>query len=137
MHINFSGYLVISLFLFAVWTFNFFLFDRQTYLIFTPGQVRARVEIGGGETVYDTTGMTVQKQRGDLFRHLILGFGSGDLVVRPARGDRNRRPQRPSRRLGREADRNDDQGKDGRRAEVNNAPRRRLRLSVRVVASVR
>lgn len=86
VHINFTGYLLISGILFAVWAFNFFLFDRQMYLIFTPGQVRARVEIGGGETVYDATGMTVQKKRGDLFRHLILGFGSGDLIVRPVGG---------------------------------------------------
>jgi hypothetical protein len=26
--------------------------------------------------------MTVQKQRSDLFRHWILGLGSGDLIVR-------------------------------------------------------
>jgi hypothetical protein len=45
--------------------------------------VRMRREIGGGETVYDTSGMVVQKQRSDLFRHWILGFGSGDLIVRP------------------------------------------------------
>ena len=70
--------------LFAAWLINFFLFDRQTYMIFAPGQVRARLTIGGGETVYGTTGMSVQKQRGDLFRHWILGFGSGDLIVRPA-----------------------------------------------------
>jgi hypothetical protein len=69
--------------LFVVWFVNFFVFDRQTYMIFTPGQVRVRLEIGGGETVYDTTGMVVQKERGDLFRHWILGFGSGDLLVRP------------------------------------------------------
>jgi hypothetical protein len=31
--------------------------------------------------VYDTVGMTVQKQRSDLFRHWILGLGSGDLLV--------------------------------------------------------
>ena len=92
MYINFAGYLVISLFLFAVWAFNLFLFDRQTYLIFTPGQVRARVAVGGAETVYDTTGMTVQKQRSDLFRHWILGFGSGDLVVRPARAPKSTSP---------------------------------------------
>jgi hypothetical protein len=28
--------------------------------------------------------MTVQKQRSDLFRHWILGLGSGDLIVRTA-----------------------------------------------------
>jgi len=39
-------------------------------------------EIGDAETAYDTTGMTVQKQRSDLFRHWILGLGSGDLIVK-------------------------------------------------------
>ena len=58
--------------------FVFALFDRQTFMIFTPGQVRVRQEIGGEETVYDTTGITFQKQRSDLFRHWILGLGSGD-----------------------------------------------------------
>ena len=51
-------------------------------MIFTPGQVRVHLEIGGGETAYDTMGMTIQKQRDDLFRHWILGLGSGDLIVR-------------------------------------------------------
>ena len=27
-------------------------------------------------------GMAIQKQRDDLFRHWILGLGSGDLIVR-------------------------------------------------------
>jgi hypothetical protein len=70
--------------LFILWFFNFFIMDRQTYMIFTPGQVRVRLEIGGGETVYDTAGMVFFKQRSDLFRHWVLGFGSGDLVIRPA-----------------------------------------------------
>jgi hypothetical protein len=84
IYINLGGYLTIAAVLFVVWFINFFIFDRQTYMIFTPGQVRVRLEIGEGETVYDTTGMVFQKQRGDLFRHWILGFGSGDLIVRPA-----------------------------------------------------
>ena len=84
IYINLGGYLTISLILFALWAVNFFIFDRQTYMIFTPGQVRVRLEIGGGEIVYDTAGMVFHKQRSDLFRHWVLGFGSGDLVVRPA-----------------------------------------------------
>jgi hypothetical protein len=82
--INLGGYFTISLILFVFWFLTFFVFDRQTYMIFTPGQVRVRLEIGGGETVYDTMGMVVQKERSDLFRHWVLGFGSGDLVIRPA-----------------------------------------------------
>jgi hypothetical protein len=58
------------------------LFDKQIYMVFTPGQLRVRLEIGEAETAYDTTGMTIQKQRSDLFRHWILGLGSGDLIVK-------------------------------------------------------
>jgi hypothetical protein len=81
IHINLAGYLVISTVLFVIWLITMLLFDQQIYMIFTPGQVRVRLEIGEGETAYDTTGMTVQKQRSDLFRHWVLGLGSGDLIV--------------------------------------------------------
>ena len=81
--INMGGYLLISIVLFTLWLVNFIFFDRQTYMIFTPGQLRVRLEIGGEETVYDTAGMVVMKQRQDIFRHWILGFGSGDLIIKP------------------------------------------------------
>ena len=81
--INMGAYLLISIVLFTLWIINFVFLDRQTYMIFTPGQVRVRTEIGGEETSYDVTGMVVQKQRADLFRHWILGFGSGDLIIKP------------------------------------------------------
>jgi len=84
IRINLGGYVVISSVLFALWLVVFIFFDRQIYMIFTPGQLRVRQEIGGAETAYDTTGMTIQKQRSDLFRHWILGLGSGDLIVRTA-----------------------------------------------------
>jgi hypothetical protein len=80
IHINTAGYLFISLVLFAVWLVTFLFFDQQVYMIFTPGQVKVCTEIGGGEKAFDTTGMTTEKQRSDLFRHWILGLGSGDLV---------------------------------------------------------
>jgi hypothetical protein len=86
IYINLGGYLTIGLALFGLWLVNFFFFDRQIYMIFTPGQVRMRLEMGGGETCYDTTGMVFHKQRSDLFRHWVLGFGSGDIVLRPAGG---------------------------------------------------
>jgi hypothetical protein len=86
IHINMAGYLFIALTLFGIWLVTLLFFDKQTYLIFTPGQLRVRQEIGGGETAYDTTGMVFQKRRSDMFRHWILGFGSGDLVIRPGAG---------------------------------------------------
>ena len=41
-----------------------------------------RLEIGGGEMIYGTAGMVVEKQRSDIFRHWVLGFGSGDVILR-------------------------------------------------------
>jgi len=82
IRINLGGYMFLSTVLLIIWLVVFFFFDKQVYMIFTPGQLRVRLEIGEGETAYDTMGMTVQKQRSDLFRHWILGLGSGDLVVK-------------------------------------------------------
>jgi hypothetical protein len=45
--------------------------------------VAAEQDIGGGVKNYPTFAMSVTKQRSDLFRHLILGFASGDLIVQP------------------------------------------------------
>ena len=81
IHINAGGYLFISLVLLALWLVTFLFFDRTMYMIFTPGQLKVCNEVGGGEKAYDTSGMTVEKQRSDLFRHWILGLGSGDLIV--------------------------------------------------------
>jgi hypothetical protein len=81
IHINAAGYLLISAALLVIWLLVFFLFDPQIYMLFTPGQLRVHQSIGGGEVVYDTAGMSIQKQRNDLFRHGILGLGSGDLIV--------------------------------------------------------
>jgi hypothetical protein len=81
IRINAAGYFFVSTILFAIWLITFLFFDQQMYIIFTPGQLKVRTEIGGGEKAYDTAGMTVEKQRSDLFRHWILGLGSGDLLV--------------------------------------------------------
>lgn len=84
IRISLGGYVVISSVLLALWLVIFIFFDKQIYMVFSPGQFRVRLEIGDAETAYDTAGMTIQKQRSDLFRHWILGLGSGDLIVRTA-----------------------------------------------------
>jgi hypothetical protein len=84
IRINMAGYLVISTVLFVLWLLVFFFFDRQMYMVFDHGQLRVCLAIGDGETSYDTTGMTTMKQRSDLFRHWVLGLGSGDLIVKTA-----------------------------------------------------
>jgi hypothetical protein len=84
--IGFAGFLTIGLCLLAIWLFSVFIFDRQTYILFTPGQMKVCEEIGAGEKVYDTAGMQLEKHRDDLFRHWVLGLGSGDMTVRTQAG---------------------------------------------------
>jgi hypothetical protein len=82
IRINTGGYFFISGVLFLVWLLTFFFFDKQIYMVFTPGQLKVCTEIGGGEKVWPAFGTTLEKQRSDLFRHWILGLGSGDLIVK-------------------------------------------------------
>ena len=82
IRINAGGDLFIACGLFVIWLFTILIFDRQIYIEFEPGQFKVCTEIGGGEKAYDTIGMTLERQRSDLFRHMILGLGSGDLIVR-------------------------------------------------------
>jgi hypothetical protein len=81
IHMTAFSYLFISLFLLVLWLLSLLVFDRMVYMIFTRGQLRVRLAIGSGETVFDTRGMVVQRHRDALFRHWLLGFGSGDLTV--------------------------------------------------------
>jgi hypothetical protein len=89
IRINMGGYFFISLGLLGLWTFAFFFFDKQVYIVFTPGAMKVCMEIGAGEKQYDTFGMTIEREKSDLFRHYILGLGSGDLVVRTSGADRH------------------------------------------------
>jgi len=82
IRINMGGYLTISIALFTAWLITLLFFDRQVYMVFQPGQFKVCTEIGGGEKVYDTMGLTMERQRSDIFRHLLIGLGSGDLIVR-------------------------------------------------------
>ncbi|MFO0843614.1 MAG: hypothetical protein U0797_14665 [Gemmataceae bacterium] len=82
IRINAGGYVFLGLVLFAIWLVTLLFFDRQVYVIFSPRQFKVRTEIGGGEKVMDTIGLKLEKQKGDLFRHYILGLGSGDLIVK-------------------------------------------------------
>jgi hypothetical protein len=82
IHMNLAFYLFIGLCVFVLWAVAVFVFDRRTYIIFTPGQIRVCEHIGDSVQTFPTTGVSLEKLRDDIFRHYILGFGSGDLVVR-------------------------------------------------------
>jgi len=81
IRINVGGYCFISAVLLIMWILAVFVFDRRMYMAITSGQVRVCTAIGTGETVYDTAGLTFQKRQDDLFRHWIIGLGSGDLIL--------------------------------------------------------
>jgi len=82
IRINAGGYLFIATLLFIAWFVTITFFDKNIYIVFTSRAFKVCTEIGGGEKVYDTIGMSLERQRSDLFRHYILGLGSGDLIVK-------------------------------------------------------
>jgi hypothetical protein len=82
IRINAGGYFFISGVLFLMWIIALWIFDPRIYMTFSPGQFKVCTEIGGGEKVFPAEGMALEKQRSDLFRHWVLGMGSGDLIVK-------------------------------------------------------
>ncbi len=82
VRMNAGGYLALAVPLFLLWLGVTFVYDHYTYLVITRGQVRIRKEIGEGEVAVDTSGLLFEKKRDDLFRHWLLGLGSGDLRVK-------------------------------------------------------
>jgi hypothetical protein len=84
VYINAFGYMAIAVPLLVLWLVVVLYFDRQVYMVYSPGQLRVCQEIGDAEAAYDTLGMVVTKRRSALFRHWLLGFGSGDLAVKTA-----------------------------------------------------
>jgi hypothetical protein len=82
IRMNAEGYLAIAVPLLLIWLFTVFVYDHYTYIIVTQGQVRIRQAIGDGEIAVDSSGLLLDKKRNDLFRHWLLGLGSGDLHIK-------------------------------------------------------
>jgi hypothetical protein len=78
---NMGFYVFFSTLVFLVWAFATFVYDRMEYWRVRPGQITYERVIGGAEKSYDTRGMVFEKHREDLFRHWILGLGSGDIQI--------------------------------------------------------
>jgi len=76
---NLGFYVLFSTAIFAVWASSVLFFDRFTYWEFRPGQMIYKSVLGDGEQSFDTHGMVVEKKQDDLFRHYILGLGTGDI----------------------------------------------------------
>jgi hypothetical protein len=84
IRINAGGYFFISTVLLIIWLLAFQVFDRRTYMIFSPRQITVCLALGNAEMSFEPTGAVINKAPSDLFRHWILGGGSGDLEVRTA-----------------------------------------------------
>ncbi len=81
VHINMAGYLFIATAVFILWAVSVFVFDQRTYMVVEPGQIRLCEHVGASIRNLDATGLEFEKQRDDLFRHWLLGFFSGDLII--------------------------------------------------------
>ncbi len=81
VHMNLGFYVFFSVLVFVMWAISVFIYDRLTYYVIRPGQIVSDQVIGGAQKSHDTHGMVFEKIRQDLFRHWILGLGSGDLRI--------------------------------------------------------
>lgn len=84
VYANGGFYLVISTLVLALWLFTVLVLDRFAYWIISPGMLIYHQVIGDADKSYDTGGMIVEQRQQDLFRHRILGFGSGDIRISTA-----------------------------------------------------
>ena len=84
MYMNLGFYVFFSTAILIVWALAVFVFDRMDSWTIRPGQVVHNMALGGGSRTFDTMGMSVYKLRSDLFRHWILGLGSGDIHLAPS-----------------------------------------------------
>jgi hypothetical protein len=81
VRINMGGYLFLSTALFIIWVVTVCIFDHRRYVAVSAGQVRVCQAIGMGEQAIDATNLTFEKRQDDLFRHWVVGLGSGDLLI--------------------------------------------------------
>ena len=66
----------------AIWLVTVFFIDHLSFWRFRPGQVTHEYLGGVVDKSYDTDNMILLKRQDDLFRHWIIGFGSGDLTCK-------------------------------------------------------
>ena len=88
IHLTMGAYFWFSSLMLLAWAVTVFGLDRLTYWEVTPGQLTQKFIFGAGSKSFNTQGMVLEKHRDDLFRHWLLGLGSGDLMIRTAGASR-------------------------------------------------
>jgi hypothetical protein len=81
VHITAAGYLGMAIPFFLIWLAVLLLYDRMNYATFGRGQFTIHHTFGVAATTYEVQRLSLEKKRDDLFRHWLLGMGSGDLVI--------------------------------------------------------
>ena len=79
IYMNRGFYLFSSIVLCVIWLFTVFVIDHLSFWRFRPGQITHEYLGGIVDKSYDTDNMILAKRQDDLFRHWIIGLGSGDL----------------------------------------------------------
>lgn len=79
--LNLGAYFWFSTLMLAAWLASVFVLDRTSYWEIKPGQLTFHALFGSGSKSYNTQGMALDKHRDDLFRHWLIGLGSGDLEI--------------------------------------------------------
>ncbi len=86
IHLNQGAYFWFATLMCLVWTLTTFVFDRMSYWRVRPGQMTHEFVLGASSRSYDTENMSFEKRRDDVFRHWLLGLGSGDLIINAFNG---------------------------------------------------
>jgi len=82
-----GAYLLLSTVLFILWLSQVLISDRMTYWRVSPGQITEVKVLGGAERTFDARGIAIDHQADDFLRHLLFGFGSGDIVLKTSGAD--------------------------------------------------
>lgn len=83
---SFGFYLFSSSLLFLAWLISVFGIDHLSFWRFRPGQITHEYLGGVVDKSYDTDNMILLKRQDDLFRHWVIGLGSGDLHMQTMGG---------------------------------------------------
>jgi hypothetical protein len=86
IYMNLGFYLFSSTALCVAWLVTVFFIDRLSFWRFRPGQVTHEYLGGIVDKSYDTDNMIIVKRQDELFRHWIVGLGSGDLHLQTMGG---------------------------------------------------
>jgi hypothetical protein len=81
IHLNYGAYFWFSTLMLFTWLITVFVIDPMSYWRIKPGQITRVFVLGAASTSYDTENLVLEKFRDDLFRHWVLGMGSGDIRI--------------------------------------------------------